>query len=110
MQLGNIQLLNLLQKFSVNIQHHELQPIRGSLLQVSTFIFLGEMILKLIAFKFRDYIKSRWNIFDGLVVVISLVDTVLTLSNLIDNTGTSVLRSFRLVSILIKSLKIVKII
>ena len=78
----------------------------GSPLQVCTFMFLGEMILKLIAFKFRGYIKSRWNIFDGVVVVISLIDTVLTLSNLIDNTGTSVLRSFRLVSILI--LKIVQ--
>lgn len=77
----------------------------GSTLQVCTFMFLGEMILKLIAFKFRGYIKSRWNIFDGVVVVISLIDTVLTLSNLIDNTGTSVLRSFRLVSILIEVLK-----
>ena len=73
-------------------------------LQVCTFMFLGEMILKVIAFKFRGYIKSRWNIFDGVIVVISLIDTVLTLSNLIDSTGTSVLRSFRLVSILIKSL------
>ena len=80
----------------------------GSPLQVCTFMFLVEMILKLIAFKFRGYIKSRWNIFDGVVVVISLIDTVLTLSNLIDNTGTSVLRSFRLVSILTKSLKIVQ--
>lgn len=77
----------------------------GSTWQVCTFMFLGEMILKLIAFKFRGYIKSRWNIFDGVVVVISLIDTVLTLSNLIDNTGTSVLRSFRLVSILIEVLK-----
>lgn len=85
-----------------------LQLILGSVLQVCTFIFLGEMILKLIAFKFRGYIKSHWNIFDGVVVVISLIDTVLTLSNLIDNTGTSVLRSFRLVSILIKSFKMVQ--
>lgn len=57
-----------------------------------------EMILKLIALQPSGYIKSRWNIFDGVVVIISLIDTVLTLSNLIDNTGTSVLRSFRLVS------------
>lgn len=56
------------------------------------------MILKLIALKPRGYIKSRWNIFDGIVAVISLIDTVLTLSNLIDSTGTSVFRSFRLVS------------
>ena len=56
------------------------------------------MILKLIALKPRGYINSRWNIFDGVVAVISLIDTVLTLSNLIDSTGTSVFRSFRLVS------------
>ncbi|KAJ7365281.1 hypothetical protein OS493_005382 [Desmophyllum pertusum] len=67
---------------------------------VCTFIFLTEMILKLIAFKLRGYLKSRWNIFDGIVVIISLIDTVFTLSNFIDNTGTSVLRSFRLVRIL----------
>ena len=70
-----------------------------TLFQVCTFIFLTEMILKLIAFKLRGYLKSRWNIFDGIVVIISLIDTVFTLSNFIDNTGTSVLRSFRLVSI-----------
>lgn len=57
------------------------------------------MILKLIALKPQGYIKSRWNIFDGIVVIISLIDTLLTLTTVIDNTGTSVLRSFRLVRI-----------
>lgn len=74
----------------------ELYPI-----QACTFIFLLEMILKLVAFTWRGYIKSGWNIFDGVVVVISLVDAVLTLSTEIDNTGASMLRSFRLVSSLI---------
>lgn len=59
------------------------------------------MILKLVAFTWRGYIKSGWNIFDGVVVVISLVDAVLTLSTEIDNTGANLLRSFRLVSSLI---------
>ena len=72
--------------------------IRALLSKVCTFIFLLEMILKMIALKPRGYIKSPWNIFDGVVAVISLIDTVLTLSNLIDSTGTSVFRSFRLVS------------
>ena len=67
-----------------------------------------EMILKLIAFKPSGYIKSRWNIFDGIVVAISLIDTAFTLSNFIDNTGTSVLRSFRLVSTLNASRFVVK--
>lgn len=72
---------------------------RIGLPQVCTFIFLLEMILKLIALKPQGYIKSRWNIFDGIVVIISLIDTLLTLTTVIDNTGTSVLRSFRLVRI-----------
>lgn len=70
-------------------------------IQACTFIFLLEMILKLVALTWRGYIKSGWNIFDGVVVVISLVDAVLTLSTEIDNTGANMLRSFRLVSSLI---------
>lgn len=68
-------------------------------------MFLGEMIFKLIVFKFCGYIKSCWNIFDGVVVVISFIDIVLILLNFIDNMGISVLRLFRLVSILIEVFK-----
>lgn len=57
------------------------------------------MILKLIVFGFCGYVKSGWNIFDGFVVVISLIDVVLMLFIEIDNIGISVLRFFRLVSL-----------
>lgn len=62
-----------------------------------------EMILKLIVFKLSGYIKSWWNIFDGVVVIISFIDIVLILLNFIDNIGISVLRFFRLVSIGLKN-------
>lgn len=88
----------------MSIQYHgmneDLEKAIDIVNWVCTFIFLLEMILKLIAFGFRGYVKSGWNIFDGLVVAISLIDAVLTLSTEIDNTGISVLRSFRLLRIL----------
>ena len=66
--------------------------------QVCTLIFLIEMLLKLIALSPSGYVKSKWNIFDGVVVLISIVDLALTLNQTTNTPGTSVLRTFRLVS------------
>lgn len=68
-------------------------------LQVFTFVFYLEMVLKLIAFGPRGYVKSRWNIFDGFIVIISIVDLILELSKIGNGAGLSVLRTFRLVSL-----------
>lgn len=57
-----------------------------------------EMVLKLIASGLRGYLKSRWNIFDGFIVVISIVDLILELAKIGNGAGLSVLRTFRLVS------------
>jgi len=45
-----------------------------------TFAFLVEMILKLIGLGFKNYTKDKFNLFDGIVVVLSLIDYALTLS------------------------------
>ena len=70
--------------------------------QVFTFAFLLEMVLKLTAFGPRGYVKSRWNLFDGFIVVISIFDLALELGNVGygqgGGGGLSVLRTFRLVS------------
>ena len=39
-----------------------------------TAIFIGEMILKLIALSPLGYVRDKMNIFDGLIVAISIVD------------------------------------
>ena len=57
-----------------------------------------EMVLKLVALGLRGYCKTRWNIFDGFIVVISIVDLILELANIMSGAELSVLRTFRLVS------------
>lgn len=58
-----------------------------------TCIFTAEMVLKIIALDPYYYFQEGWNIFDGIIVTLSLME--LTLSSV---GGMSVLRSFRLVS------------
>ena len=60
--------------------------------QVFTGIFTAEMVLKLIAMDPYEYFQQGWNIFDSIIVTLSLVE--LGLANV---QGLSVLRSFRLV-------------
>ena len=59
---------------------------------VFTGIFTAEAILKIIATGLRKYFKDGWNVFDSIIVTLSLVE--LSLANI---KGLSVLRSFRLV-------------
>lgn len=63
-------------------------------LKVFTSIFTAEMVLKIIALDPYYYFQKGWNIFDGIIVTLSLIE--LSLANLV---GMSVLRSFRLVSV-----------
>ena len=60
-------------------------------------VFIMDMILKLIAFGLKEYCKNSWNLFDGTIVILSILDMVLTYSGAISGAGLSVLRTFRLV-------------
>ncbi|XP_077461037.1 sodium channel protein type 2 subunit alpha-like isoform X2 [Stigmatopora argus] len=62
--------------------------------QVFTGIFTAEMCLKVIALDPYYYFQEGWNIFDGIIVSLSLME--LGLSNV---EGLSVLRSFRLLRV-----------
>lgn len=64
-------------------------------LQVFTGIFTAEMVAKLVAMDPYYYFQEGWNIFDGFIVSLSLME--LGLANV---EGLSVLRSFRLVNTL----------
>ncbi|XP_034147372.1 sodium channel protein type 4 subunit alpha isoform X3 [Esox lucius] len=61
---------------------------------VFTVIFTAEMVFKLIAMDPYFYFQQGWNIFDGIIVCLSLME--LGLSNV---EGLSVLRSFRLLRV-----------
>jgi len=60
--------------------------------QVFTAIFTAEAVLKMLALGLYTYLQDRWNCFDIVIVVLSLVE--LGLANV---KGLSILRSFRLV-------------
>ena len=62
------------------------------LCQVFTAIFTAEAVLKVLALGLYTYLQDRWNCFDIVIVVLSLVE--LGLANV---KGLSILRSFRLV-------------
>lgn len=56
------------------------------------------MICKLVSYGPRRYIKNAWNVFDGIIVTVSIFDAILELGNWRHKTmGASVFRSFRLV-------------
>ena len=63
-------------------------------LQVFTGIFTAEAALKILALGLYKYLQDKWNCFDVIIVILSLVE--LGLANV---KGLTILRSFRLVSI-----------
>ena len=45
---------------------------------VLSCIFLVEMVLKIIGLGLRDYFKSKWNLFDFLIVVFSIIEGIMS--------------------------------
>ncbi|CAL1588979.1 unnamed protein product [Knipowitschia caucasica] len=67
---------------------------------VFTVIFLAEMAIKVVALGFcfgpQTYLQSSWNVLDGLLVFVSLVDILVTLANPGGNRILGILRVLRL--------------
>ncbi|XP_057712848.1 sodium channel protein type 4 subunit alpha B-like isoform X2 [Corythoichthys intestinalis] len=80
------------------LEHYPMTEEFNTMLSVGNLVFTGiftaEMILKLIAMDPYYYFQQGWNIFDGIIVCLSLME--LGLSNV---EGLSVLRSFRLLRV-----------
>ncbi|KAF1462470.1 Sodium channel protein type 2 subunit alpha, partial [Pygoscelis antarcticus] len=80
------------------LEHYPMTPHFSNVLkignQVFTGIFAAEMVLKIIAMHPFYYFQVGWNIFDSVIVILSLVEPFL--SNV---DGLSVLRSFRLLRV-----------
>ncbi|KAM4608382.1 LOW QUALITY PROTEIN: sodium channel, voltage-gated, type I-like, alpha [Polymixia lowei] len=80
------------------MEHHDMSPNFSKMLtvgnQVFTGIFTAEMVFKIIALDPYYYFQEGWNIFDGIIVSLSLIE--LGLANV---SGMSVLRSFRLLRV-----------
>ena len=91
----------LINAISMGIEYHN-QPIELTEAVeicniVFAFLFLVEMILKLIAHGLYDYVIDGFNCFDGCIVIISILELFSSTSG---GSGLSVLRTFRLLRIL----------
>ena len=71
---------------------------------IFTFVFLIEMFLKILAYGIIDYIKNAYNMFDGVIVAVSLYEVIekfqASKEGITTSSGVSVLRTFRLLRIL----------
>ncbi|ELK28168.1 Sodium channel protein type 3 subunit alpha [Myotis davidii] len=80
------------------MEHYPMTGQFSSVLTIGNLVFTGiftaEMVLKIIAMDPYYYFQEGWNIFDGIIVSLSLME--LGLSNV---EGLSVLRSFRLLRV-----------
>ncbi|KAM9549008.1 sodium channel protein type 1 subunit alpha isoform 5-T5 [Guaruba guarouba] len=80
------------------MEHYPMTNEFSNVLSVGNLVFTGiftaEMFLKIIAMDPYYYFQEGWNIFDGFIVTLSLVEL-----GLADVEGLSVLRSFRLLRV-----------
>ncbi|XP_063790950.1 voltage-dependent T-type calcium channel subunit alpha-1H isoform X2 [Pseudophryne corroboree] len=89
----------LINTLSMGIEYHEQPDELTNALEISNIVFTSmfalEMLLKLLAFGIFGYIKNPYNIFDGIIVVISVCEIIGQ-----SDGGLSVLRTFRLLRVL----------
>ncbi|XP_059353762.1 voltage-dependent T-type calcium channel subunit alpha-1I-like [Carassius carassius] len=89
----------LINTISMGIEHHEQPEELTNVLEICNIVFTSmfalEMILKLTAFGFFNYLRNPYNIFDGIIVIISVCEIVGQ-----SDGGLSVLRTFRLLRVL----------
>uniref|UniRef100_A0A8C9WAX5 Calcium voltage-gated channel subunit alpha1 H n=1 Tax=Scleropages formosus TaxID=113540 RepID=A0A8C9WAX5_SCLFO len=89
----------LINTLSMGIEYHEQPDELTDVLEISNIVFTSmfalEMLLKLLAYGLFGYIKNPYNIFDGIIVVISVWEIIGQADG-----GLSVLRTFRLLRVL----------
>ncbi|XP_076312220.1 voltage-dependent T-type calcium channel subunit alpha-1G-like [Tachypleus tridentatus] len=89
----------LVNTLSMGIEYHD-QPEELTLaVEISNLVFTGifglEMVLKILAEGLFGYISNGFNVFDGIIVIISVVELCQS-----SGSGLSVLRTFRLLRII----------
>ncbi|XP_069329558.1 sodium channel protein type 10 subunit alpha isoform X3 [Eulemur rufifrons] len=80
------------------MEHHGMSPAFEAMLQtgniVFTIFFTAEMVFKIIAFDPYYYFQKKWNIFDCIIVTVSLLEL-----SVVKKGSLSVLRTFRLLRV-----------
>uniref|UniRef100_A0A669PSG9 Voltage-dependent L-type calcium channel subunit alpha n=1 Tax=Phasianus colchicus TaxID=9054 RepID=A0A669PSG9_PHACC len=83
--------LILLNTICLAMQHYGQSCMFKEAMNILNMLFTGlftvEMVLKLIAFKPKGYFSDPWNVFDFLIVIGSIIDVILSETNVNDSGG-----------------------
>ena len=86
------------------LYRYDQSDLQTRMLEICDIIFVWaffvEMIMKLIGLGVRKYLRDNFNIFDGVIVIISLVDFSITLANDSDDNEGGILNVFRALRLL----------
>lgn len=67
-----------------SLLHAGMPPTYAQTLTISNYVFTGlftlEMLLKLFALGFFEYVADSFNLFDGAVVILSIIEIILDVS------------------------------
>lgn len=89
----------LLNTASLAMDRYPIDPLESYYLDLSntifTIIFTYEMLLKIFGYGILPYFRDGLNIFDTLIVVVSILDLVLSSANVFSGGGLVALSAFR---------------
>ena len=93
--------------FVLSLDRFPIEKKEENVLEILNYFFFScfalEMIIKLIGLGFKLYTKDRFNVFDGIIVIISSVEIILSQTSFYDggsNSSLAVFRGFRMLRLL----------
>ncbi|KAA0176357.1 hypothetical protein FNF27_02053 [Cafeteria roenbergensis] len=92
-----------LNTIALAIEHHGMSSTLSNVLEILNYcftaIFAAEMLIKLAGLGLPMYCRSAFNVFDAVVVCVSVVEIILSLTSAELASGLSALRTFRLMRV-----------
>lgn len=68
---------------------------------IFVWVFFAEMVAKLIGLGVKNYVRDRFNIFDAIIVIVSLLDFALSMTvSMDDNSSSGIMSAFRALRLL----------
>ncbi|XP_065662158.1 sodium channel protein type 3 subunit alpha isoform X4 [Hydra vulgaris] len=86
------------------LEHHNMSAKLTKITEIFNYVFTGififEMMIKLVGYTPRGYVQNKWNLFDGVLVILSVIDILLLIFTTLPKGTLKMLKVFRLMRIL----------
>ncbi|XP_066927937.1 sodium channel protein 1 brain-like isoform X5 [Clytia hemisphaerica] len=85
-------------------EHYDMDTTYKYFLEICNYVFTTmfaiEMVMKILGYTLKGYLKNKWNMFDGTLVIVSIIDILLSTTGLVDGNVLSFLKVFRLMRVM----------